>query len=175
MSAIKEEARKVIEDLPEDATWDDLMYKLYVRQKIEAGLRAADWFDYRRQHLDPRLTAEQKKNFWLGREALFEGLDRYLADGIPLSLLDHAIKRSQDDGETWDDLFEQLVTWLRERRTPRSLDLVAHALVCAGRRTDLALLGEIEIDGNPAEVRQILDRTAFNSTGNGFAERDLLL
>ncbi|HKH43174.1 MAG TPA: hypothetical protein VKM72_00770 [Thermoanaerobaculia bacterium] len=42
MSAIKEEARKVIEDLPEDATWDDLMYKLYVRQKIEAGLRAAD-------------------------------------------------------------------------------------------------------------------------------------
>lgn len=42
MSIVKEEARKVIENLPEDATWDDLMYELYVRQKIEAGLRAAE-------------------------------------------------------------------------------------------------------------------------------------
>jgi predicted transcriptional regulator len=42
VSIVKEEARKVIENLPEDATWDDLMYELYVRQKIEAGLRAAE-------------------------------------------------------------------------------------------------------------------------------------
>lgn len=42
MSTVKEEARKVIENLPDGATWDDLMYELYVRQKIEAGLRAAD-------------------------------------------------------------------------------------------------------------------------------------
>ena len=42
MSTIKEEARKVIETLPDHATWDDLMYELYVRQKIEAGIHAAD-------------------------------------------------------------------------------------------------------------------------------------
>lgn len=42
MSTVKEEARKVIENLPDGATWDDLMYELYVRQKIETGLRAAD-------------------------------------------------------------------------------------------------------------------------------------
>jgi predicted transcriptional regulator len=36
--AVKEEARRLIEDLPENATWDDLMYKIYVRQAIEAGL-----------------------------------------------------------------------------------------------------------------------------------------
>jgi predicted transcriptional regulator len=42
VSTVKEEARKVIENLPDGATWDDLMYELYVRQKIEAGLRAAD-------------------------------------------------------------------------------------------------------------------------------------
>lgn len=42
MSTIKEEARKVIETLPDNATWDDLIYELYVRQKIEAGIRAAD-------------------------------------------------------------------------------------------------------------------------------------
>jgi predicted transcriptional regulator len=35
---IKQEAHRLIEQLPETATWDDLMYELYVRQAIEAGL-----------------------------------------------------------------------------------------------------------------------------------------
>jgi predicted transcriptional regulator len=35
---LKEEARRLIERLPEDATWDDLMHEIYVRQAIEAGL-----------------------------------------------------------------------------------------------------------------------------------------
>lgn len=35
---VKEEARRLVEELPEDASWDDLMYKIYVRQAIEAGL-----------------------------------------------------------------------------------------------------------------------------------------
>ncbi|MEQ8463924.1 hypothetical protein [Coleofasciculus chthonoplastes] len=35
---IKEEARRLIDRLPENATWDDLMYEIYVRVAIEAGL-----------------------------------------------------------------------------------------------------------------------------------------
>ena len=35
---VKEEARRLIERLPDDATWDDLMHEIYVRQAIEAGL-----------------------------------------------------------------------------------------------------------------------------------------
>ena len=35
---VKQEARRLIEKLPENATWDDLMYEIYVRQAIEAGL-----------------------------------------------------------------------------------------------------------------------------------------
>ena len=35
---IRDEARHIVEDLPDDASWDDLMYKIYVRQAIEAGL-----------------------------------------------------------------------------------------------------------------------------------------
>jgi len=35
---IKEEARKLVEKLPENCTWDDLMYEIYVRQVIESGL-----------------------------------------------------------------------------------------------------------------------------------------
>jgi hypothetical protein len=35
---VKENARRLVEELPEDATWDELMYKIYVRQSIETGL-----------------------------------------------------------------------------------------------------------------------------------------
>ncbi|MFN6527787.1 hypothetical protein [Nostoc sp. ChiSLP03a] len=35
---IKEEARRLIDKLPENFTWDDLMYEIYVKQAIEAGL-----------------------------------------------------------------------------------------------------------------------------------------
>jgi predicted transcriptional regulator len=36
--SVKDEARRLIERLPEDAIWDDLMHEIYVRQAIEAGL-----------------------------------------------------------------------------------------------------------------------------------------
>jgi predicted transcriptional regulator len=35
---IKEEAKRLIERLPENMTWDDLMHEIYVRQSIETGL-----------------------------------------------------------------------------------------------------------------------------------------
>ncbi len=39
---IKQEAQRLIERLPANATWDDLMYEIYVRQAIEAGLTDSD-------------------------------------------------------------------------------------------------------------------------------------
>lgn len=39
---VKEQARRLVEELPEGATWDDLMHKIYVRQAIEAGLADSD-------------------------------------------------------------------------------------------------------------------------------------
>ena len=38
-STIKPEARRLVEQLPDDATWEDLMYEIYVRQAIESGLK----------------------------------------------------------------------------------------------------------------------------------------
>ena len=37
--SVKEEARRLVEQLPEDATWDDIMYQMYVHQSIKAGLK----------------------------------------------------------------------------------------------------------------------------------------
>ena len=42
MNLVKEEAKKLIEKMPDTATWDDIMYELYVKKKIAAGLKAAD-------------------------------------------------------------------------------------------------------------------------------------
>lgn len=36
--SVKEEAKQMIEKLPDNFTWDDLMHRIYVRQSIEAGL-----------------------------------------------------------------------------------------------------------------------------------------
>ena len=39
---IKADARKLVEGLPDTATWDDLAYEVYVRQAIDAGIADAD-------------------------------------------------------------------------------------------------------------------------------------
>jgi len=38
----KEQAVEMIRSLPDQATWDDIMYEVYVRQKIERGVQDAD-------------------------------------------------------------------------------------------------------------------------------------
>lgn len=40
MSTVKEQILKLADSLPDDATWDQVMYELYVRQKIAEGERA---------------------------------------------------------------------------------------------------------------------------------------
>ncbi len=39
---IKEQAKRLLERLPDDLTWDDLMHEIYVRQSIDAGLADSD-------------------------------------------------------------------------------------------------------------------------------------
>jgi hypothetical protein len=36
--SVKAQALKLVRALPEGSTWDDLMYRIYVRQKVEAGM-----------------------------------------------------------------------------------------------------------------------------------------
>jgi predicted transcriptional regulator len=56
MPAVKEEAIHLIETLPDTCSWDDIIYELYVKKKIEKGLKAVE---------DGRLVSheEVKKRF----------------------------------------------------------------------------------------------------------------
>ena len=38
---VKQEAIEIINTLPDTATWDDIVYHLSVRQKVEKGLQEA--------------------------------------------------------------------------------------------------------------------------------------
>jgi predicted transcriptional regulator len=38
MATAKQAAREILEQLSDQATWDEIMYELYVKQKLEAGL-----------------------------------------------------------------------------------------------------------------------------------------
>jgi hypothetical protein len=40
MSAVKQQAIEVIESLPDDCSFDDIHYHLYVREKVQRGLTA---------------------------------------------------------------------------------------------------------------------------------------
>ncbi len=40
MITIKNEAKKIINRLPKNATWDDLLYELYIMKKIAVALDA---------------------------------------------------------------------------------------------------------------------------------------
>jgi hypothetical protein len=52
----KDEAHKLVDRMPEGATWDDLIHEIYVRQVIERGLadseagRTKDVRDIRRKY-----------------------------------------------------------------------------------------------------------------------------
>lgn len=41
-TSVKQQARQVIDELPDDATWDDVVYELTVRRSIELGLADVD-------------------------------------------------------------------------------------------------------------------------------------
>jgi hypothetical protein len=40
--SIKEQAHRLLDNLPDSLTWEDLMYRIYVRQAIEAGIKDSD-------------------------------------------------------------------------------------------------------------------------------------
>ena len=37
-TGVRDQAHKLVDQLPDDATWEDLLYEIYVRQSIDAGL-----------------------------------------------------------------------------------------------------------------------------------------
>ena len=59
---VKQKARQLLDNLPDSATWENLMYRIYVREAIEAGIKDSD----KGRTLDVK---EVRKKFGVGPEA----------------------------------------------------------------------------------------------------------
>jgi predicted transcriptional regulator len=61
MAKPKEEVRQLLDTLPEDASYEEIQYHIYVRQAIQRGLEAAD-----RGELVEQEEIERRMAKWLG-------------------------------------------------------------------------------------------------------------
>ena len=62
MGTPKEEVRKLLDTLPEDSSLEDIQYHIYVREKIERGLR-----DVREGRTLSQEEVERRMSRWLGK------------------------------------------------------------------------------------------------------------
>jgi len=61
MGRPKEEVRRLLDALPEETSYEDIQYHIYVRQAIERGLAAAE-----RGELLDQDEVERRMSKWLG-------------------------------------------------------------------------------------------------------------
>ena len=62
MSTAKEQVRKMLDQLPDDASFEDIQYHIYVQEKIERGLK-----DIQEGRVLSQEEVEERMSKWLGR------------------------------------------------------------------------------------------------------------
>lgn len=62
MGTAKEQVQEILKELPDDTTLEDIQYHLYVREKVEHGLKDVE--EGRTMDQD---KAEQRMSKWLGK------------------------------------------------------------------------------------------------------------
>ncbi len=62
MPTAKEEVRKILEQLPDDVTFEDIQYHIYVCEKIERGLK-----DIEEGRIVSQEDAEKRMSKWLAK------------------------------------------------------------------------------------------------------------
>lgn len=60
MKTAKEEVRKILEQIPDNSSFEDIQYHIYVREKIEHGLR-----DIKKGDLLSHKEVERRMSKWL--------------------------------------------------------------------------------------------------------------
>lgn len=62
MRTAKEEVRKILDRIPDEASFEDIQYHIYVREKIERGLQ-----DVEKGRVINREEVERRMSKWLGK------------------------------------------------------------------------------------------------------------
>jgi predicted transcriptional regulator len=64
MPTAKEEVRRMLDNLPDDSSFEDIQYHIYVRGKVERGLKAVE-----ENRVLTEEEVERRLSKWLGAEA----------------------------------------------------------------------------------------------------------
>lgn len=60
MPSLKQAIHEIADQLPERATWDDVLYTCYIRQKLDEGVRDLDaGRSYTQEEVEKRLLGKQ--------------------------------------------------------------------------------------------------------------------
>jgi predicted transcriptional regulator len=62
MGTPKEEVRKLLDQIPDDSSFEDIQYHIYVREKIERGLK-----DVEEGRVLSHEEVERRMSKWLGK------------------------------------------------------------------------------------------------------------
>jgi predicted transcriptional regulator len=62
MSTAKEEVQKMLEQIPDDSSFEDIQYQIYAREKIEHGLK-----DIEEGRILDQEEIERRMSKWLGK------------------------------------------------------------------------------------------------------------
>lgn len=62
MSIPKIEVKKILERLPDDSSYEDIQYHIYVREKVEKGL-----LDVKNKNFISHAEIESRMEKWLGK------------------------------------------------------------------------------------------------------------
>ncbi len=62
MSTVKQDVKQILDSLPDDTTYEDVQYHLFVRQRIQRGLNELD-----AGRTLPQQEVEQRMQKWIGK------------------------------------------------------------------------------------------------------------
>jgi len=62
VATAKEEVRRILDEIPDDASFEDIQYHIYVREKIDRGLE-----DIEQGRVLSQEEVERRMSKWLGR------------------------------------------------------------------------------------------------------------
>ncbi|HEV2379026.1 MAG TPA: hypothetical protein VG206_04440 [Terriglobia bacterium] len=68
MGTAKEEVRRMLESIPDEASYEDVQYHIYVREKVERGLE-----DVAQGRVTSQAEVERWMAKWLGEKRLGPG------------------------------------------------------------------------------------------------------
>lgn len=62
MAKAIEEAKKMLLKMPKNSTWNDITYAMYVRQKVEKGMK-----DFKEGHVFTQAEVERQSKKWFAK------------------------------------------------------------------------------------------------------------